>query len=77
MKTKQHSQATTIENLKSETSWEFHALLIKQTECTAVIHTPQSLEKASKNSLKLISFHLATFLKFNLLVIVEYSWKYF
>ena len=33
MKTKQHSQATTIENLKSETSWEFHALLIKQTEC--------------------------------------------
>ena len=33
MKTKQHSQATTIENLKSETSWEFNALLIKYTEC--------------------------------------------
>ena len=34
VKTKQHSQATTIENLKSETSQEFHALLIKQTECS-------------------------------------------
>ena len=33
MKTKQHSQAITIENLKSETSWEFNALLIKDTEC--------------------------------------------
>ena len=34
METKQRSQATTIENLRSETSWEFHALLIKNTECT-------------------------------------------
>ena len=38
MKTKQHSQATTIENLKSETSWEFHALLIKQTECILTLN---------------------------------------
>ena len=34
MKTKQQSQATTIENLKSETGWEFTVLLIKKTECT-------------------------------------------
>ena len=31
----QRSQATTIENLKSrvKTGWEFHVLLIKDTEC--------------------------------------------
>ena len=33
IKNEQHSQATTIENLKSETGWEFHVLLIKKTEC--------------------------------------------
>ena len=32
VKTKQHSQATTVENLKSETGWEFHVLVIKKTE---------------------------------------------
>ena len=32
-KTKQQSQATTIENLKSETGWQFAVLLIKKTEC--------------------------------------------
>ena len=30
---KHQSQATTIENLKSETGWEFTVLLIKKTEC--------------------------------------------
>ena len=30
METKQQSQATTIENLKSETGWEFTVLLIKK-----------------------------------------------
>ena len=34
LETKQQSQATTIENLKSETGWEFTVLLIKKTECT-------------------------------------------
>ena len=34
METKQQSQATTIENLKSETGWEFTVLLIKKKECT-------------------------------------------
>ena len=33
LETKQQSQATTIENLKSETGWEFTVLLIKKTEC--------------------------------------------
>ena len=33
METKQQSQATTIENLKSETGWEFTVLLIKKKEC--------------------------------------------
>ena len=33
-KTKQQSQATTIENLKSETGWQFTVLLIKKTECS-------------------------------------------
>ena len=31
---KHQSHAMTIENLKSETGWEFHVLLIKHTECT-------------------------------------------
>ena len=30
LETKQQSQATTIENLKSETGWEFTVLLIKK-----------------------------------------------
>ena len=33
LETKQQSQATTIENLKSETGLEFTVLLIKKTEC--------------------------------------------
>ena len=33
LETKQQSQATTVENLKSETGWEFTVLLIKKTEC--------------------------------------------
>ena len=33
MEAKQQSQATTIENLKSETGWEFTVLLIKKKEC--------------------------------------------
>ena len=33
LETKQQSQATTIENLKSETGWEFTVLLMKKTEC--------------------------------------------
>ena len=37
METKQQSQATTIENLKSETGWEFTVLLIKKTECISSI----------------------------------------
>ena len=36
METKQQSQATTIEYLKSETGWEFTVLLIKKTECTTI-----------------------------------------
>ena len=36
LETKQQSQATTIENLKSETGWEFTVLLIKKTECIVV-----------------------------------------
>ena len=39
METKQQSQATTIENLKSETGWEFTVLLIKKTECTSYMVT--------------------------------------
>ena len=34
MEIKQHSQATTIENLRLETGWKFNALLIKDNECT-------------------------------------------
>ena len=33
MEIKQRSQATTIENLKLETGWEFAVLLIKKKEC--------------------------------------------
>ena len=33
LETKQQSQATAIENLKSETGWEFTVLLIKKKEC--------------------------------------------
>ena len=36
VKTMQHSQAITIENLKSETSCQITMLLIKQTECMGV-----------------------------------------
>ena len=45
VKTKQHSQATTIENLKSGTSWEFHALLIKDTECIGILSVSADKEK--------------------------------
>ena len=34
LETKQQSQATTIENLKSETSWQIAKLLIKRNECS-------------------------------------------
>ena len=37
MKTKQRSQATTVENLSSETSLQIHMILIEGTECTAHI----------------------------------------
>ena len=40
VKTMQHSQATTIENLKSETSHQITMLLIKQTECMGIVHPP-------------------------------------
>ena len=33
MKTKQRSQATTVENLSSETSCQIHTILIEGTEC--------------------------------------------
>ena len=33
LETKQQSQATAIESLKSETSWEFTVLPIKKNEC--------------------------------------------
>ena len=33
LKTKERSQATTIENLRSETGWQIHTFLIEQTEC--------------------------------------------
>ena len=42
VKTKQHSQATTIEILKSETGWKFHVLLIKKTECIVYYGNPTS-----------------------------------
>ena len=38
METKQQFQATTTENLRLETSSEFHALLIKETECKSRIY---------------------------------------
>ena len=34
LETKQHTEATTIKNLRLETGWKFTALLIKETECT-------------------------------------------
>ena len=42
VETKQHSQATTIEILKSETGWKFHVLLIKKTECIVYYGNPTS-----------------------------------
>ena len=33
LETKQQSQATAIESLKSETGWEFTVLPIKKNEC--------------------------------------------
>ena len=36
LETKQHTEATTIKNLRLETGWKFTALLIKETECIAV-----------------------------------------
>ena len=35
LETKQHTEATTIKNLRLETGWKFTALLIKETECIA------------------------------------------
>ena len=32
LETKQHTEATTIKNLRLETGWEFAVLLIKDTE---------------------------------------------
>ena len=43
LETKQQSQATTVENLKSETGWEFTVLLIKKTECN--VHLQFTLYK--------------------------------
>ena len=34
LETKQHTEATTIKNLRLETGWKFTALLIKETECS-------------------------------------------
>ena len=36
LKTKEQSQATTIENLRSETGWQIHTFLIEQTECNSI-----------------------------------------
>ena len=43
LETKQQSQATTVENLKSETGWEFTVLLIKKTECIYTTITNSNL----------------------------------
>ena len=45
LETKQQSQATTIENLKSETGWEFTVLLIKKTECIQEQKNHQNLSE--------------------------------
>ena len=36
LETKQHTEATTIKNLRLETGWKFTALLIKETECILI-----------------------------------------
>ena len=51
--TKQCSQGTTIENLKSDTGWEFHVLLIKQTECTVLWENPGKINNEKRTSILL------------------------
>ena len=48
LETKQQSQATTIENLKSETGWEFTVLLIKKKEC---IRNQEKSKQSEKHNL--------------------------
>ena len=45
LETKQHTEATTIKNLRLETGWKFTALLIKETECN-----PESVEMLSSST---------------------------
>ena len=44
MEIKQRSQATTFENLKLETGWEFAVLLIKKKSAVDVQKNDESLE---------------------------------
>ena len=45
-----------IEKLKSETSWEFHVLLIKQTECTVLWENPGKINNEKRTSILSISY---------------------
>ena len=51
LKTKQRSQATTIENLRPETSWQIHTILIEGTECISQLFVYQRLGVGKKNSI--------------------------
>ena len=53
LETKQQSQATTVENLKSEMGWEFTVLLIKKTECMHVFKNSWVKKKMSSRNCKL------------------------
>ena len=57
LETKQHTEATTIKNLRLETGWKFTALLIKETECIlGIVYIVQEPRQKNKSKEMLFFF---------------------